>query len=97
MDGISCDRCGKGLLIDEEVRYEVGIVVQAAYDPMEIMKEDLERDHEAEMKKILEKLKGMSQEEGMNQVHKTFRFDLCPPCQKKYLEEPIPGRDREKT
>ena len=40
MEGITCDRCGKSLLIDESVRYEVKIVVQAAYDPMELTAED---------------------------------------------------------
>ena len=53
MNGISCDRCDKGLLIDEDVRYEAFIVVKAAYDPMEITDEDLNRDHESEMRRLL--------------------------------------------
>ena len=48
MNGISCDRCDKSLLVDEDVRYEVRIVVQAAYDPMEITREDLERTGEGQ-------------------------------------------------
>ena len=87
MHGISCDRCGKGLLIEEDVRYEVGIVVKAAYDPMEMTPEDLARDHQAEMKRLLEQMKDLSAEEAQDQVYRTFKYDLCPPCQKKYLAE----------
>ncbi len=87
MHGISCDRCGTGLLIKEDVRYEVGIVVKAAYDPMELTPEDLARDHEAEMSRLLKQMKNLSAEEAQDQVYRTFRYDLCPPCQKKVLAE----------
>ncbi|MFQ5653735.1 MAG: hypothetical protein ACE5GW_03270 [Planctomycetota bacterium] len=90
MDGISCDRCGKGLLIDEDVRYEVTIEVKAAYDPMEITAGDLARDHEAEMEALIARLEGMSAKEAEDQVYRKLRFDLCLPCQRTYLRAPIP-------
>ena len=90
MDGISCDRCGKGLLIDEDVRYEVKIAVKAAYDPLEITKEDLEKDPDAEMKRLAEQMKNMSADEAQDQVYREFKYDLCPPCQKEYLKAPLP-------
>jgi hypothetical protein len=90
VDGISCDLCGKGLLIDEQVRYTVRIEIKAAYDPMEIVREDLDRDLRAEMEGLIEKMKGMSKEDAANQVYKVFHFDLCPPCQKRYLKRPLP-------
>jgi len=43
MDGFPAT-AAQGLLLDESVRYEVRIRVHAAYDPMEITREDLERD-----------------------------------------------------
>lgn len=89
-DGISCDCCGKGLLIDEEVRYLVRIEVKAAYDPLELVREDLERDLRAEMDALVERMKGMSREEAANQVYREFRFDLCPGCQKEYVRRPLP-------
>ncbi len=95
MDGISCDRCSKSLLIDEEVRYTVKIVVQAAYDPMEISREDLKRSGEGEWADLLKKVEHLSEKEAQDQVHREFNFDLCPPCQKLYLETPLPGRSRE--
>lgn len=89
MDGIACDRCGKGLLIDSDVRYVVTIEVKAAYDPMEITKDDLKRDFEAEMRRLLSQMEKISEEEAQEQVYKKFTFDLCPACQKKFVRNPL--------
>ena len=93
LDGISCDRCGKSLLIDEEVRYQVKVVVQAAYDPMEISAEDLQGTGPESWKSLIKSLENLSAEEAQDQVYREIRFDLCPPCQKIYLTNPIPGTD----
>lgn len=93
LDGISCDRCGKSLLIDEDVRYQVKVIVQAAYDPMEISKGDLEKTGVDSWKSLLKSLENLSAEEAQDQVYREIRFDLCPPCQKAYLVSPIPGTD----
>lgn len=90
MDGISCDRCGKGLLIDEDVRYLVRIEVKAAYDPLELTREDLDKDLRGEMKRLMEEAKKKPKGELENEVYKSFAFDLCPPCQRAYLKSPLP-------
>jgi len=81
--------CGKGLLVDEDVRYIVKIEVYAAYDPLELTEEDLEGDHLAEMSAIFEQTEGKDAEELEEEVYKSFRFDLCMECQKKYLQDPL--------
>ena len=88
-EGLTCDRCGKNLLIDESVRYTVRIEVFAAYDPMELTDDDLAKDHDAEIKKLLQKIQGMSEEEMMDSVYRRIVGDLCPPCQKQYLDDPL--------
>lgn len=90
MEGISCDRCGGALLVGSGVRYVATIDVRAAYDMMEISREDLERDHSAEIRALLAKLDRVSEEEATRQVHASFRFDLCPSCQKQYVAAPLP-------
>ncbi|NOZ19667.1 MAG: hypothetical protein GXP25_01120 [Planctomycetes bacterium] len=85
----SCDMCGKGLLVDEEVRYIVKIEVYAAYDPMELTEEDLEEDHLNDIEKIYQQTENMSEEELQDDVYKCFRFDLCMTCQKQYLHDPL--------
>lgn len=90
MRKMTCDRCGKGLLIEEDVRYEVSIEVVCAYDPMEVTASDLARDRRAEIKSLLEKLAGADPQEIADQVYKKFSFDLCPSCQREYIKEPLP-------
>jgi hypothetical protein len=93
MDGITCDRCGKGLLIEEDVRYEVTIEVKAAYDPMELTAEDLAQDRSSQMSSLIEKLSDLSASEAEDQVYRRMAFDLCLSCQKIYLKNPLPQLD----
>ncbi len=90
MHGLNCDRCDKTLLLDENVRYEVRIIVQAAYDPMEITGGDLEQGGSEGWQRLLEELEKLSEEEAQDQIYRDLRFDLCPPCQRVYLKKPLP-------
>jgi hypothetical protein len=82
--------CGGALLVGTNVRYVVSIDVRAAYDVMETTREEIEEDHAAEMKRLLARTEGMTEEELQDSVHRAFRFDLCPRCQKEYLKKPLP-------
>ena len=88
MDHFTCDRCGRGLLLDAPVRYEVRIDVKSAYDPLELTQEDLERAEE-ELREALERLKGYSSEQARDEVYRSFAFDLCATCQKAFLANPL--------
>lgn len=85
----TCDMCGKPLLVEEEVRYEVKIEVYAAYDPMEITEEELAEDHLEEMRELVEEMEDMTTEEVEEGVYKKLRFDLCPSCKAIYLRDPL--------
>ena len=89
MDGLTCDGCGEGLLLEADVRYVVEIQVYAAYDPLEITREDLARDQRSEMERLIERMREMDPQELQDGVHRKFRFDLCPRCQKAYLRGPL--------
>lgn len=88
MDRLTCDRCGRGLLLDAPVRYEVSIEVKSAYDPLELVEEDLV-DAQAEMKRLIEKLKTYSPEAAQDEVYRAFKFDLCATCQKLFIKNPL--------
>ena len=90
MNHLTCDLCGKALLIDEAVRYEARIQVYAAYDPLELTPDDLDQDHRAQIRALLEKLEGLDPQEIEDSVHKEFLFDLCMACQRRYLRDPLP-------
>ena len=85
MHGLSCDRCAKSLLIDEEVRYLARVEVVAAYDPPELMRADLERDFDAEIRRLVRAMEAGDAKEMTEQVAVIRRFDLCPPCRKVFL------------
>ncbi len=85
----TCDMCGKTLLADEDTRYVVRIEVYAAYDPMEIGPDDLDEDHADEIHDLLEKMEDMDPDALQDQVYKTFRFDLCPVCHARYVQDPL--------
>ena len=89
MDGIVCHRCGEGLLLESNVRYRLEVRIQAAYDPMEITKDDLERDLEAEIEATIRQLEKMSLKEAERQVHFEGKYDLCARCQKEFLDDPV--------
>jgi len=90
MDGITCDMCGKPLLVDEDVRYTADIVVIAAYDVMELTREDLaKRDIRAEIDDVLAELEKRDQKEIDEEVVAKRRFDLCLSCKRRFLENPL--------
>ena len=85
-----CNRCGRPIK-KKALHYIAKIQVYAAYDPLEITSEDLLRDHRAEMEEILRQCEDMTEEELMRDVYAEFRFDLCRPCQKEYVRNPLPA------
>ena len=89
MNHHTCDLCGQELLAKSEVRYEVRIEVKAAYDPLEVIEGDLEKDIRAEIAKVLRQLEGVTEEEAQNEVYRQFEFDLCAACQRKYVRRPL--------
>ena len=89
MDGIVCDRCGDGLLVDEDARYVMNLEIFAAYDPMEITQNDLDQDLDAEFESALQALAGADSEELQRQVHYQASFDLCGKCRRGILQDPL--------
>jgi len=87
MNHSTCDVCGRELLTPREVRYEVRIEIKAAYDPLALSDEDLQKDYRAEIAKVLRQLEGLSAEEAQDEVYRVFDFDLCLPCQRRYIRK----------
>lgn len=85
----TCDMCGKPLLTEEDFRYVVKIEVYTACDAAE-MDDDMDEEI-SEMEEENERLDGLHDPAEMleNSEYKTFRFDLCTKCHKKYLQDPL--------
>jgi hypothetical protein len=86
----TCDGCGRALAGGDVPRYEVRIEVKAAADPPEVSAEDLDHDFRAEIAALLRRMEGLSAAEAQDQVYRVFHFDLCPACQRRYIEDPLP-------
>jgi len=91
----TCDGCGK-VLRKGDLRYTVKVDVRAAYDTLEIGLVDLVRDHETEIKALIEQLTTKDPSEVEESIYKFFNLDLCPSCQKSFILDPLrfsPGAD----
>jgi len=76
--------------VDEDVRYLARIEVVAAYDPPELMKADLEKDFDAEIRRLVKSMEGRTTKDLEEEVAAVRRFDLCPPCRREFLSK-LPG------
>lgn len=83
-----CDGCGKKLK-KGVLRYTVKIDVRAAYDTLEVGLIDLVRNHEEEIRQILESLETAAQQEVEDSIYKLIELDLCPSCQKAFIRQPL--------
>lgn len=93
MDGITCDMCGKSLLVDEGVRYIARVEIFAAYDVLELTSDDLaKRDIRKEIAETIDSMKDRDSRDLAEEVHAVRRFDLCPSCRRKLLEMLPPNR-----
>ena len=86
---LTCDLCGKTLLLDEDTRYTVKIEVFAAYDPLELTADDLKEDRRKELRELVERMKKMDPEEVQDGVYRRFEFQLCRACQRTYIKDPL--------
>lgn len=86
----TCDMCGKPLPTDEDTRYVVKIEVYTACDAMEMDDDDIDEEIWG-IEEEDERLEGTSHPDASVEhgEYKTFRFDLCSRCHKKYLQDPL--------
>lgn len=86
----SCDLCGRRL--DEKRRYVAKVEVYPAFDPDEIDEDDLDADNLQELASAIEAIEAGEPSPLEDPGQKDFRFDLCPDCHQRYLNDPL-GRD----
>jgi hypothetical protein len=90
MKNIVCDSCGTSIS-SAGLRYEVSIDVRAVYDDESISLMDLVRDHRQDLLDLIEQMEAQekSSEEVEESIYKALQLDLCPRCQKSYIQNPI--------
>jgi hypothetical protein len=88
----SCDLCKRELDPEDDLRYVVKIEVYAAFDPAASGDDENDRDHLQEIQDILESMDDADDDQIGNDVYQQLRFDLCPECRKKFIQNPL-GRE----
>jgi hypothetical protein len=89
----SCDICGKDLDPEGSARYVVKMEAFAATDPAQLTDDDLDTDHVEEMAQLLNEIEdGETTAPEVLPTTKKLRFDLCPMCYRKFVNDPL-GRE----
>jgi len=90
-----CELCGK--TIPPHAHYVVRIDVFADPQLPELSAEDVAKmNFDEELRKLVEQMKHLSEEELQDQVHRRFEYKICRPCQVKFLRNPL-GKPRGKS
>lgn len=82
----SCDLCGHRL---DEQRFVVKLEVVPAFDPDEIDEEDLDADNLQAVAEALDQMEAGGGFDVEDVDSKGFRFDLCPDCRRRYVQDPL--------
>jgi translation initiation factor IF-2 len=92
---VNCELCGR--LIPPHAHYIVKIEVLADPSAPEMSSEELEEtDWQRAMEALVEEMKQFTAEELEEQVYKRFEFQICRPCQIRFLANPL-GKPRVKA
>lgn len=90
MEGLTCDRCGKALLVTEQHRYVMDITIVAPYDVLEITADELHAmDPERALAEAIEEVSKRDPEDLAAEVYERLHFDLCPACRRAFRADPL--------
>lgn len=81
----SCDRCGKNIDPEMEVRYIVRIEVQASCESCGNESDD----HLLDLEEIIERLEDSECEAISEEVYHRRKHDLCSGCYQEYKRNPL--------
>ncbi len=83
-----CDRCTAELVPGKGNFYVVNIEAMADPSPPNIDEEDLDKDLRREILQLIEEMRGLSQQELLDQVYRRATVFLCLRCFTKWIENP---------
>jgi hypothetical protein len=86
---ITCDYCHRQIVPGLQDRYVVKIEVFAAHDPAELTESDLDEDHLEAVSQLLCDAEADPAATAVSPANQTLRYDLCPECQRKFVNDPL--------
>src|SRR5512136_1288887 len=86
---LSCARCHAILMAGKGDFYVVRIESVADPTPPDFSEDDLKRDPKAEIQRLIEQMRELSEQELMDQVYRKLLLYLCGPCYRRWIEDPV--------
>jgi len=84
-----CARCCVELTPGSGDFYVVRIVAVADPAPPSFSEADFQRDHRAEIRRLIEQMHDLSERELLDQVYRRLLLCLCGPCFREWIENPV--------
>ena len=84
-----CARCGAELTPGTGDFYVVRIEALADPTPPHFSEDDLRRDPRAEIARLIEQMRDLSEQELLDQVYRRLMLYLCGPCYRQWIEDPV--------
>ena len=84
-----CARCDAKLKPGTGNFYVVRIEAFADPSPPRFSEEDLEHDPRAEIERLIEQMRELSERELLDQVYRRLVVYLCGPCYRRWIEDPV--------
>jgi hypothetical protein len=84
-----CARCTAELTPGKGDFYVVRIEAVADPTPPSVSEEELQRDHRAEIERLVKEMRDVSPQEAMDQVYRRLVICLCSPCYRVWIENPV--------
>lgn len=83
-----CHHCGRDMRPGEGAYFVVRIEAFADPTPPTIPGEDAGRDHRGEIRRLVDQLNELSEQEAMDQVYRRLTLCLCNGCYMRWIEDP---------
>jgi hypothetical protein len=83
-----CVRCGAELAPGKGNFYVVRIEALADPTPPSFSEEDMKVDPRAEIERLIEQMRELSEQELLDQVFRRLVLYLCGPCYRQWIEDP---------
>ena len=84
-----CARCGVELKPGTGDFYVVRIEAMADPSPPRFSENDLKHDSRAEIERLIDQMRDLSEQELLDQVYRRLVFYFCGPCHRQWIEDPV--------
>jgi RNase P subunit RPR2 len=86
---VICNRCSAVLHPGQGDFYVVRIEAVADPTPPTFSEQDLQQDTAAEIDRLVEALRDMSEREALDQIFRRMTLHLCSRCYRQWIENPV--------